>query len=349
MGRAGPLAVPRRLSRDRRPALLPSGQAAIERLLAVFELEKAVYELRYELDNRPDWVGIPVAGIQRLIDQVARARDRARCRPACVPRRARGGRRRRRACVPAGGGDGARAACRRSTRELKDPRGLWEALLPKATLPLEYELEVEYPDGSTYTLRDPYSFLPTLGELDIHLVDGGPPRAAVRAARRARPRDRRRRRHCVRGVGAERSQRRASSATSTRWDGRLHPMRTLGSSGIWELFIPGVDDGRRSTSTRSARGTGARGSRPTRRLRDGGAAGECVDRPRHRHEWNDDAWLVGARARRIAARRRCSIYEVHLGSWRRNPLEDNRPLTYRELARRARRPRRPTSASRTSS
>jgi predicted trehalose synthase len=51
--------------------LLPSGQAAVDRLLAVYELEKAVYELRYELDNRPDWVGIPVAGIQRLIEQVA--------------------------------------------------------------------------------------------------------------------------------------------------------------------------------------------------------------------------------------------------------------------------------------
>jgi trehalose synthase-fused probable maltokinase len=54
--------------------LLPSGQVAIERLLAVFELEKAVYELRYELDNRPDWVGIPVAGIQRLIEQAAATR-----------------------------------------------------------------------------------------------------------------------------------------------------------------------------------------------------------------------------------------------------------------------------------
>jgi maltokinase len=51
------------------PRLLPSGQAAIDRLLAVYELEKAVYELRYELDNRPDWVGIPVAGIQRLIER----------------------------------------------------------------------------------------------------------------------------------------------------------------------------------------------------------------------------------------------------------------------------------------
>jgi trehalose synthase-fused probable maltokinase len=55
------------------PVLLPSSTDAIRRLLAVFELEKAVYELRYELDNRPDWVGIPVAGIQRLIEEPAPA------------------------------------------------------------------------------------------------------------------------------------------------------------------------------------------------------------------------------------------------------------------------------------
>jgi maltokinase len=52
-------------------ALLPPGQQAIDQLLAVFELEKAVYELRYELNNRPDWVGIPVAGIVRLLDSDA--------------------------------------------------------------------------------------------------------------------------------------------------------------------------------------------------------------------------------------------------------------------------------------
>ena len=51
------------------PALLPAGHAAIDRLLSVFELEKAVYELQYELDNRPDWVSIPVRGIQRLLEE----------------------------------------------------------------------------------------------------------------------------------------------------------------------------------------------------------------------------------------------------------------------------------------
>jgi len=55
------------------PVLLPSGHVAIERMLAVYELEKAVYELQYELNNRPDWVAIPVAGIQRLIETAAAA------------------------------------------------------------------------------------------------------------------------------------------------------------------------------------------------------------------------------------------------------------------------------------
>jgi predicted trehalose synthase len=52
------------------PGLVPPGQAAVERLLTVFELEKAVYELRYELNNRPDWIHIPVAGIARMLEEV---------------------------------------------------------------------------------------------------------------------------------------------------------------------------------------------------------------------------------------------------------------------------------------
>ncbi|MDQ6778125.1 MAG: phosphotransferase [Actinomycetota bacterium] len=50
------------------PTLLPSGPAAVANLLSVFELEKAIYELQYEIDNRPDWITIPVAGIVRMLE-----------------------------------------------------------------------------------------------------------------------------------------------------------------------------------------------------------------------------------------------------------------------------------------
>ena len=63
-----PVRVPGRLLRRVEPALLPYGEQAIKRLLMIFELEKAVYELRYELGNRPDWVSIPVAGILRMLE-----------------------------------------------------------------------------------------------------------------------------------------------------------------------------------------------------------------------------------------------------------------------------------------
>jgi predicted trehalose synthase len=53
------------------PTLVPAGREAFDRLLSVFELEKAVYELRYELNARPDWLAIPVAGILRLLEQTA--------------------------------------------------------------------------------------------------------------------------------------------------------------------------------------------------------------------------------------------------------------------------------------
>jgi trehalose synthase-fused probable maltokinase len=51
------------------PTLLPAGEAATANMLSIFELEKAIYELRYELNNRPDWVAIPVAGIRRLLEE----------------------------------------------------------------------------------------------------------------------------------------------------------------------------------------------------------------------------------------------------------------------------------------
>jgi 1,4-alpha-glucan branching enzyme len=214
--------------------------------------------------------------------------------------------------------------------ELKDPAGLWEALLPKAKLPLEYELEVEYADGHTFTIRDPYSFLPTLGELDLHLVmEGRHEELYERLGAHVREID---------GVTGTAFAVWAPNARSVSvvgdfnsWDGRLHPMRSLGSSGIWELFIPGVGDGQKyKYEIRTQDGRLRIKADPVAFATEVPPANASIVHD-YRHEWQDDEWLQ-ARAQKEWLREPISIYEVHLGSWRRNPLEDNRPLNYLELA-----------------
>jgi 1,4-alpha-glucan branching enzyme len=214
--------------------------------------------------------------------------------------------------------------------ELKEASGLWEALLPKAKLPLEYELEVEYADGNTFTLRDPYAFLPTLGELDLHLVmEGRHEELYERLGAHVREID---------GVTGTAFAVWAPNARSVSvvgdfnsWDGRLHPMRSLGSSGIWELFVPGVEDGHKyKFEIRTQDGRLRIKADPVAFAAEVPPANaSVVHRPRH--EWSDAEWLE-QRAQQDWLREPVSIYEVHLGSWRRNPLEDNRSLNYLELA-----------------
>ena len=214
--------------------------------------------------------------------------------------------------------------------ELKDPAGLWEALLPKAKLPLAYELEVEYADGSTYTLRDPYSFLPTLGDLDIHLaMEGRHEELYERLGAHVREID-----GAVGtafAVWAPNARSVSVVGDFNSWDGRLNPMRTLGSSGIWELFVPGVGDGQKyKYEIRAPDGRLRIKADPVAFATEVPPANASVIHD-YRHEWNDDEWLQ-QRAQKDWLREPVSIYEVHLASWRRNPLEDNRPLNYLELA-----------------
>jgi 1,4-alpha-glucan branching enzyme len=117
------------------------------------------------------------------------------------------------------------------------------------------------------------------------------------------------------------------------WDGRRDPMWLRRECGVWELFVPGVGPG---TRYKYELEDGAGRLLPLR-ADPFGAYGE--QRPRNASivwdappfAWTDAAWLAarGARQQRAAA---ISIYEVHLGSWRRKPEEGNRFLTYRELA-----------------
>src|SRR4051794_3909378 len=135
-------------------------------------------------------------------------------------------------------------AGRRKAGELErvHPEGLFGGKLERARLPLEYELEVAYPDGNTFTLHDPYAFLPTIGDVDLHLAgEGRHEELYDKLGAHVRELD------GITGtsfaVWAPAAKTVSVVGDFNSWDGRLHPMRALGASGIWELFVPGVGDG----------------------------------------------------------------------------------------------------------
>ncbi len=212
----------------------------------------------------------------------------------------------------------------------RHPAGVFEGRLPRRHLPFRYRLEVDYAGGQTVTLDDPYAFLPTLGELDLHLAgEGRHEELYARLGAHVREIDE------VVGtafsVWAPAARSVSVVGDFNGWDGRLHPMRTLGAAGIWELFVPGVEEGARyKYEVRTADGSLRLKADPVAfaaELPPGTTS--IVHRPRH--EWHDQPWLDRRRTE-SQLDRPISIYEVHLGSWRRNSLEGNRSLTYLELA-----------------
>jgi 1,4-alpha-glucan branching enzyme len=213
--------------------------------------------------------------------------------------------------------------------EQSHPAGVFEGQVDGAELPLRYELEVSYPDGNTFTLRDPYSFPPTVGELDIHLAaEGRHEEIYERLGAHVRE---------LEGVTGTSFAVWAPAAKAVSvvgdfnsWDGRLHPMRSLGSTGIWEIFLPGVEEGAAYKYEILAQ------SGEIRMKADPFAF--ATQHPpltdsvvyRSRHAWGDADWMERRRAS-SPYEEPVSIYEVHLGSWRLNPLEGNRSLSYAEL------------------
>ena len=132
----------------------------------------------------------------------------------------------------------------------RHPLGLFEGFARDANLPLDYEFDVSYPDGNVYRLRDPYAFAPTLGDLDLHLVsEGRHEELYKRLGAHVREVD------GVLGtsfaVWAPSAQAVSVVGEFNSWHGRLHAMRSLGSSGVWENSpFPGWRRARR-TSLRS--------------------------------------------------------------------------------------------------
>jgi 1,4-alpha-glucan branching enzyme len=211
-----------------------------------------------------------------------------------------------------------------------DPRGLFELLVEDRSQVFPYSLRVTHGDGRALTLRDPYAFLPTFTQFDEHLFNEGRHLrvyeklgAHVRAFGE------------VRGVSfavwAPNADGVSVVGSFNSWDGRMHPMRRLGASGVWEIFVPGVEAGALYKFEIHRRGF------PVFMKADPYA--QSAELPpatssivfASAYEFTDDEWIERRRTR-DHARSPMSIYEVHLGSWRRVPDEGDRSLTYRETA-----------------
>ena len=208
--------------------------------------------------------------------------------------------------------------------------GVFEVELP-GTAPFRYRFRVTYPDGVSRLVDDPYRFLPTISEDDLFLLGKGDDhRAHYKLGSHVRTLD------GVLGVSfavwAPSARRVSVVGDHNLWNGHAHPMRNLGASGIWELFIPGVHVGARYKYEI----VGPHDSTPFLKTDPYGLHFEPS--PNHaaivcdlsKFVWNDAAWMEARRSRDLRSRP-MSVYEVHLASWRRVPEEGGRVLGYREL------------------
>ena len=217
------------------------------------------------------------------------------------------------------------------------PEGIFEARFPEASAPFRYRVEMRHAAG-VFTYRDPYAFPPQLGDLDYHLFAEGKHEQIYRHLG-AHPRvvD------GVQGTGfavwAPHAARVSVAGDFNNWDGRLHAMRRCDGNGLWEIFLPEVGHGALyKFEIRAASGMVFMKADPfaqAMELRPNNAA-KVYER---RYTFTDSPWIE-ARAKADAASRRMSIYEVHLGSWRRKDRPGAAPSndpaagfpTYRELA-----------------
>lgn len=222
--------------------------------------------------------------------------------------------------------DGPRYPLQRLTDD-----GFFEGLISKRSKVFPYRLRIERYNGEIRQFYDPYSFLPSVSDHDIYLFNEGNAHQAYNMMGAHF-----RQLNGIKGVAfavwAPSARRVSLVGDFNHWDGRYHPMRSLGASGIWELFVPGLEDGakykfeigtQQGDSLLKTDPYGTRFEPPP-----GNASVVCrVDR----YAWNDDAW-IRQRESRDWASAPISIYEMHLGSWKRVVEDANRPLSYRELA-----------------
>ncbi|BAT59639.1 1,4-alpha-glucan branching enzyme GlgB [Variibacter gotjawalensis] len=205
-----------------------------------------------------------------------------------------------------------------------DEAGLFAGPVPGSLK--QYRLRAEY-DAGPYEFEDAYRFLPVLSDFDIYLLSEG---THLRAYEKlgAHPLEH----HGVEGTAfvvlAPNAQRVSVVGEFNQWDGRRHQMRVRGN-GFWEIFVPGVGQGTKYKFEIVSR-DGA-----LQPLKSDPYAFSAEVRPATASIVHDVKTLTPSRLERLNANDRASpisIYEVHLGSWRRNGSQDGPWLTYRELA-----------------
>ena len=217
------------------------------------------------------------------------------------------------------------------SREGSGLSDLFAAFIPGATLPLQYQLRFTFVDGASWQRDDPYRFLPTLGDVDLHLFNEGTHRQLwKKLGAHVRTVD------GVRGVGfavwAPNARRVSVVGEFCHWDGRVFPMRLLGSSGVWELFIPEITEGalyKYELVTRE--GVVRIKTDPFAAKMEQPPGNASIVQLDDAYRWGDDLWIE-TRRDTDPVREPMSIYEVHLGSWARVPEDNNRSLSYREIA-----------------
>ncbi|WP_406495581.1 1,4-alpha-glucan branching enzyme [Streptomyces sp. NBC_01604] len=202
-----------------------------------------------------------------------------------------------------------------------DGDGFFSGLLPLPEVPA-YRLLVAY-EGTVQDTEDAYRFLPALGDLDLHLIGEGR-HEQLWTALGAEP-------MTHQGVTGTRFTVWAPNARGVRvagtfnfWDPIAYPMRSLGGTGVWELFLPGIGEGE-LYKFELTRPDGSRTLRadPLARRTEVPPNTSSIVTSSH-HEWHDAEWLA-RRTDTHAHEAPFSVYEVHLPSWRPG-------LTYRELA-----------------
>ena len=211
-----------------------------------------------------------------------------------------------------------------------DDEGLFEAVIEGAKELFAYELEVTDWQGAVCRKRDPYSFWPQFGEYDQYLFNEG---SHLHVYEKLGA-------HCRNVDGADGvyfavwapSARRVSVVGPfNSWDGRCHGLRSLGPSGIWEIFLPGLEEGELyKYEVKTAAGQVLLKTDPYGFGSEVPPRTASVVRDVEGFSWSDAEWME-ERARRNWLEAPVTIYEVHPGSWRRHP-DTGEPLGYRQLA-----------------